>query len=156
MADLHFILLILATIEEGGYFANDRKVEEYIAQFNDEYPNYENNKEFLSNVIVNILKSDLKEDSIWFRKSNFFTMIVELCFSKILTEENVSETLTENLLKALNEFERNILENKNENTEKNEFASYYSRMYSGTNNRQSRVIRSNFFKKYVIANVSSL
>jgi hypothetical protein len=27
MADLHFILLVMATLENGGYFAQDREVE---------------------------------------------------------------------------------------------------------------------------------
>jgi hypothetical protein len=39
MADLHFVLLVMATLEAGGYFAQDREVETRVAGFNDEYPN---------------------------------------------------------------------------------------------------------------------
>ena len=38
MADLHFILLVMATLENGGYFAQDREVEPNIKKFNEEFP----------------------------------------------------------------------------------------------------------------------
>lgn len=145
MADLHFILLVLSTIEEGGYFARDNEVEKYIAEFNDEYPNYEKNKELISNIIIDVLQSDLKDDSIWFRKSNFFTLIMELYFSNLKTNL---------LLDYLIEFENNILNNKNHDKKNNEFASYYANMYTGTNSRQARVIRSDLFKTHVISKIS--
>jgi hypothetical protein len=57
MADLHFILLIMSTLEEGGYFTQDTKVENYIAKYNDEYPNSENTRDIVSSTIINILDS---------------------------------------------------------------------------------------------------
>lgn len=142
MADLHFILLVLATIEEGGYFARDNSVEKYIAQFNNEYPNLEANKEQLSNVIIDVLTSDLSDDSIWFRKSNFLTIVVELFFHKVKVAD---------VLEKLNAFEVIILQSKNEDKQSNEFALYYSNMYSGTNSRQARVIRSELFRKHILS-----
>lgn len=141
MADLHFILLVLATIEEGGYFARDNSVEKYIAEFNNEYPNLVANREQLSNVIIDVLTSDLSDDSIWFRKSNFLTIVVELFFHKVKVAD---------ILKKLNDFETIVLQSKNEDKQSNEFALYYSNMYSGTNSRQARVIRSELFKKHVL------
>jgi hypothetical protein len=140
MADLHFILLVLSTIEEGGYFTRDNQVEKYIAEFNDEYPNYETNKILLSNVLIDILTSELKDDSIWFRKSNFYTIICELCFAP----KTIGEILTK-----LEDFEAKILDNKNEDKQTNEFSYYYSNMYTGTNSRQARVIRSELFRKNI-------
>lgn len=141
MADLHFILLVMSTIEEGGYFTRDNEVERYIAIHNDEYPNYENTKEKLSNIIIDVLTSDIKDDSIWFRKSNFFTLIVEMFFNKIKISD---------IKDKLIEFENVILQNKNEDKQANDYSLYYSNMYTGTNNRQSRIIRSDLFKKYVL------
>ena len=83
MADLHFILLVLATFEEGGYFTRDNEVERNIALFNNEYPDFEDKKKRLSSVIIDILTSKLTDDSIWFRKSNFYTIVVELFFNPI-------------------------------------------------------------------------
>ena len=141
MADLHFILLVLATFEEGGYFTRDNEVERNIALFNNEYPDFEDKKKRLSSVIIDILTSKLTDDSIWFRKSNFYTIVVELFFNPIPVKD---------IIEALKEFETNILTNKNEDKSKNEFSLYYSNMYSGTNSRQARVIRADLFRKYIL------
>jgi hypothetical protein len=143
MADLHFILLVLATIEEGGYFTRDNEVEKYIAKYNNEYPDSHNKREILSNVLIDVLTCQLADDSIWYRKSNFFTIVVELYFNNLIVE---------NIIHKLNDFEKTVLENKNEDKQTNEFALYYSNMYTGTNSRQARVIRSELFKKYIISN----
>jgi uncharacterized protein with ParB-like and HNH nuclease domain len=142
MADLHFILLVLATIEEGGYFNRDKEVEKYIASFNDEYPNYEENKKKLALVLADIIKSELEDDSIWYRKSNFYTLVVELFTS--------GKTVNE-LKEKLISFERSVLKNKSEDKSSNEFALYYANMYTGTNSRQARVLRSELFKKYILS-----
>jgi len=141
MADLHFILLVLSTLEEGGYFTYDNKVEEYISKYNDEYTNYELSKNRISEKILNIIKSSLEADSIWYRKSNFFTLVCELCFS--------NQTV-ENIITKLNETENLIIENKNQNKANNIYANYYSNMYTGTNSRSARVIRSEFFREQIL------
>jgi len=141
MADLHFILLVLATIEEGGYFTRDNEVEKYIAKFNNEYPDQDQKKTKLSDVLVDILTSELEDDSIWFRKSNFFTIVVELYIHNVKVAD---------IIEKLNNFEESIIVNKSEDKSSNEFALYYANMYTGTNNRQSRVIRSELFVKYVL------
>jgi hypothetical protein len=141
MADLHFILLVMATLEEGGYFTQDKEVEKYIAKYNNEYPNFEMAKTTISDSIIDILTSDLELDSIWFRKSNFFTLVCEITQYK----SKISD-----IIEKLNIAESNIVENKTGDKNTNEFAKYYSSMYAGTNSRQSRVIRSEFIYKNVI------
>lgn len=141
MADLHFILLVLSTIEEGGYFSRDNEVEKYIASFNDEYPELEEKKHHLSDVIIDLLTSELSDDSIWFRKSNFFTIVVELYLNTVKVSD---------IIQNLNEFEQIVLQSKNEDKQNNEFSLYYSNMYTGTNSRQARVIRSELFKKHIL------
>ncbi len=141
MADLHFILLVMATLEEGGYFTQDTKVENYIAKYNDEYPNSTIIRDLVSSTIINILESELALDSIWFRKSNFFTLVTELCFSEVLVDDKI-----EKLTKA----EGNIIANKNEDKVENKFAKYYASMYAGTNSRSSRVRRSEFIRTDIL------
>lgn len=141
MADLHFILLVLSTLEEGGYFTQDNEVENYISKFNNEYSNFEQNKNLVSKVIINILDSALPLDSIWFRKSNFFSLVCELCFSGLSIES---------IMLKLNEQEELILQNKNEDKETNIYAKYYSSMYAGTNSRTSRVNRSEFIRTQIL------
>ena len=141
MADLHFILLIMTTLEEGGYFTQDTKVENYIAQYNDEYHNSDTYRDLISITIINILDSELPLDSIWFRKSNFFTLVTELCFAK---------TTIDNKIDKLTVAEEQIVVNKNEDKVENKFAKYYASMYAGTNSRTSRVRRSEFVRTDIL------
>ena len=140
MADLHFILLVMATIEEQGYFTQDKEVEKYIAKYNNVYPNSETMVVNLTSILVNILTSDLEEDSIWFRKSNFYTLVCELY---------TNEKRVENVIKELQWAETQIVENKNKDKNDNIFAMYYASMYTGTNSRQARVRRSEFLRNNV-------
>lgn len=138
MDDLDFVLLIISTVENGGYFSYSNEVEKYIAQNNDSYANEERiAKSFLK--ITKLLSSlKLEKDSIWYRKSNLLTLIVEL-----MNASSLPADLKERLLR----FERRILDNK---TKDNEFGEYYAAMFTGTNKRKERVIRSELFRRYVL------
>jgi len=140
MADLHFVLLVMSTIEEGGYFPGDKQVEKYIAQFNDEYPQHESIEKILTNTILEINESNLHEDSIWYRKSNYFTLLCEL----IWHNTNIND-----IIAPLEAFENLVLDNKNQNKQTNEYSAYYANMYVGTNSRNARVTRSEILKKNV-------
>lgn len=142
MADLHFILLVMSTIENQGYFAQDKEVELKISENNESYPN----KDFMIALLIKsfaiINKLDLPSDSMWFRKSNFFTLIVEIA-------QNIDQLPNDlNFRKKLLQLEKNIMENKH-NTN-SEFSQYYSYMYQATHGRTARVIRGDFFKKYCL------
>lgn len=137
MADLHFILLVMATWETGGYFAQDREVEPKVAEFNDEYPRSAQIAELLQRTFGTIDDLDLSSDSIWFRKSNFFTLVVELALH--------IEALPNDLKGALTHLEERILEGKEDPN--SEYAEYYSYMYQATHGRKARVTRSWFFRR---------
>ncbi|MDJ0845371.1 hypothetical protein [Crocosphaera sp.] len=139
MADLHFILLIMSTLEEGGYFPLDKELETYIVQFNDEYPNKNHTKALLIKTFAMIKDFQLDDDSIWYRKSNFFTMVIEIA--------NMRGNIPRNFPQKLIELEQNILNNKYND---NEFGEYYRCMCSGTNHRKARVVRGDIFQKYTL------
>lgn len=141
MVDIHFFLSVLATLERDGYFSLDSEIEKCVVEFNEEFSNYQIRKDQVMSSF-NILEGlNLPDDSMWFRKSNFYTLIVEL--SKC--EEIDTKNLRENLLS----FEENVLSNKN--NKNNDYGLYYSYMYSGTNNRSSRIKRGEFFNNYIIS-----
>jgi hypothetical protein len=140
MADLHFTLLVMATLENGGYFAQDREVEPKVAAFNDEYPNRDHMIALLIKTFAIIKDLDLPVDSMWFRKSNFFTLVVEVA-SHI-------EKLPKDLPKKLLALEENVMANRFDTN--SEFYRYYSYMYQATHGRQARVVRGEFFQKYCL------
>ncbi len=140
MADLHFLLLVMATIENGGYFAQDREVEPKVAGFNEEYPNKGRMIALLVKTFEIVRELKLPFDSMWFRKSNFFTLVVEIA--------KHIDRLPADLGSRLLALEDNVMSNK-ANTD-SEFHRYYSYMYQATHGRSARVVRAEFFQKYCL------
>jgi hypothetical protein len=97
-------------------------------------------KQLLLNGIKNL---GLDDDSIWYRKSNFFTLVVEIC--------RVANPDFDIIKARILELEKNILAGKYIPKGENDFSTYYAYMYTGTNSRQARVVRSQIFQKYVLS-----
>lgn len=138
MADLHFILLVMSTIENSGYFAQDREVEPKVIEFNSDYPNKSHMIALLIKTFAIINDLNLPVDSMWFRKSNFFTLIVETA--------NHIKNIPENYKDKLLELESNVMTNKMNTA--SEFYRYYSHMYQATHSRAARVGRAKFLQPF--------
>lgn len=139
MADVHFFLLVMSTLARGGYFPRDNELEKCIAEFNEEFPESHMIKSKILKSIGIIKNLNLPADSIWFRKSCFFTMLVEFAI-----HEKLPNCTTEQFIK----FDNAVINSKN--NKDTDFGMFYNYMYSGTNDRKARVIRSDVFKKYII------
>ena len=140
MGDLNYILMIMATLEEGGYFSGNTMTGEYIVKYDDSYENAETMKDKILNLFHVIETFNLDTDSMWYRKSNFFTMFVEL--SKV-------SQIPDDIVAKIHSFEDEVLANKG--NEENDFGKYYSVMYTGTNSRGARIKRADIFYKYCLA-----
>lgn len=140
MADLHFILLVMTSLEIGGYFPRDGEIEKTISQYNDEYPSSAHMKSNLLKAFAIIEDLGLPLDSVWFRKSCFFTLVIETCFN--------IKSLPENFKDRLQEFDDNVFAHKNDSS--SDYSIFYSYMYSGTTGRKARVERARIFRKYVL------
>lgn len=140
MGDLNYILMIMATLEEGGYFAGNTMTGEYIVKYDDFYENAETMKDKILNLFHVIESFNLDTDSMWYRKSNFFTMFVEL--SKV-------SQIPDDIVAKIHSFEDEVLANKG--NEENDFGKYYSVMYTGTNSRGARIKRADLFCRYCLA-----
>lgn len=140
MADLHFVLLAMATIENGGYFAQDREVEPKVSGLNDDYASKDQMIALMIKTFTTIRNLDLPYDSMWFRKSNFFTLVVE-------TAKHI-ENLAEDFRDKLLALEANVMANRTNTA--SEFHRYYSYMYQATHGRTARVVRAEFFEKYCL------
>ncbi|MFQ9121600.1 MAG: hypothetical protein ACLR5N_00245 [Haemophilus parainfluenzae] len=111
MADLYFILQVMSTIENDGYYNLDKELENNISQYNDEYHNFSNMFNLIMKVFSILKDLNLDDDSIWFRKSNFFTLVVELAFYLKSNSALNGVDIKDKLIK----FESNILSNKGKN-----------------------------------------
>ena len=145
MDDLLFIMLIMATIEEEGYFVGDKFVEKYVAAYNENYPEKADVRKKMVELFSFINDMGLSNDSLWMRKSCYFTLFIE-CYKEFEKLKNKKEILK----KELQEIERKVESDKNKNADTNKFAKFYSNIYAGTNSRKARVERGNFLRKEVI------
>ncbi|WP_431689337.1 DUF262 domain-containing protein [Hahella sp. NBU794] len=139
MADVHFFLQVMSTLVRGGYFPRDNEVEKCVAEFNEEFPESHRVKSQVLKAISIIQGLGLELDSIWFRKSCFFTLVVELCLAG-----NIPPDFT----RRLNDFDEEVLKSKN--MKETDHGLFYHSMYSGTNDRKARVNRSELFRKYML------
>ena len=139
MADVHFFLSVMATIQRGGYFARDSEIEKCVAEFNDDFPNSHIIKSKILKAISFINGFGLELDSIWFRKSCFFTLVVELCWA---------ETIPDDMVKRLKSFDDLVLGSKRD--KESDYGLFYRYIYSGTNDRIARVTRSEIFRKHIL------
>lgn len=138
MIDFHFFLLLLSTLEKEGFFTRDSEIENCIVAYNENYDNQNKRISQIYNAFSKLDELDLPNDSIWFRKSNFFTILIELAKGSLNPD-----SLREKLLA----FEENVLSNKHH--KENIFGEYYGYMYTGTNNRKSRIKRSEILTNYI-------
>lgn len=146
MRDVEFILLIMTTVEEGGYFSGGKELETYIKKFDDNYPFKEEMIKHITKGIELFLGLNMEPDSIWFRKTSFLNLIVEIIFFK---KEYHTFPSKKNFKAVLSELEKKIIENRNEDIEQNEFAKYYHYTFSGTAGRKARSTRGVLIRKYL-------
>ena len=146
MKDLEFILLVLSTIEEGGYFTGATRIETYVEDYNEEYPNKASVSGETEDCLKLIHDCSLLPDSVWFRKSNMFTLIIELITFKRRFALFPKQA---DLKRRLVEFEKQLIESKNDNIDTNPFAEYYYYVYQSTSSRKARVIRGNLLGNFL-------
>jgi hypothetical protein len=135
--DLEFVLLVMATIEEGGYFSGSKEIEYFVRAYDTEYHNKQKMLDAFNKVIRLIVECGLPADSLWLRRPNLFTLIVEL----IRLAEKESRINSGLLKTALLEFESHLIENKTQDWEVNRFASYYRYLFQNTSSRAGRYTR---------------
>ena len=138
MADLHFCLLVMTIVEVNGYFAADREVDGHIEKFNDGYPNRGKAVSLTVGAINLIKELDLPYDTMWFRKSNFLTLVAEIALKR--------DFLRPDLRDRLLELESKVMAARGQTSDR--FGEYYSYMYQNTNGRKARLVRSALFREF--------
>jgi hypothetical protein len=87
----------------------------------------------------------LPADSLWLRRPNLFTLIVELI--RLLEKRSY---VNSGLLKsALLEFEERLIENKAKDWENNKFAAYYRYLFQNTSSRAARYTRGDILNSFL-------
>lgn len=144
MKDLEFVVLIMATVEIGGYFTGDKEVENMIVRYDDEYLNKDTMVEYFVNCLKFISQLNLNKDSLWFRKSSLYSLICELMFYINRYRELPDLDDTKRVLINL---EEKISMNKT-SSEENEYSSFYKYIFQQTTSRKGRNIRGKVLREY--------
>ncbi len=146
MLDLEYILLIMSTIEEGGYFSRDKEVEEYVTRYDNEYPNKNKMLDILTKVFDLIVQCNIASDSLWNKKSSFFNLIIELVNLYVKYNNLPNSNELKNMLLNL---EEKLQNSKNENRYQDKFAEYYYYIYQGSTGKKARDVRGQLLKEYL-------
>ncbi|MBE9100490.1 DUF262 domain-containing protein [Vacuolonema iberomarrocanum] len=146
MKDLEYVLLMMATVEEGGYFVGDKEVERYVKLYDPEYPSKEETVANFRGVLNLIVNCELPADTIWKKRSSFFTLVVELIkFKRSHGSLPSKEALTNTLISL----EQRLNDNKREDVGSNQYAQYYYYTHQGTASRKGRFIRGQLLQTHL-------
>jgi len=135
MQDLEFVLLIMSTIEEGGYFTGGKEIETYTKKYDGEYPNKNDMNNDLTQAVEIFVALSVSLDSIWYRKTSLFTLLVELI--KFKRKFGAFPDIS-GLKRLLISFEEQLMLNKDKERKDNVFAEYYYYTFQGTASRTGR------------------
>ncbi len=97
MFALQFIMTLVATMDGGEYFSRNDKLKSYIEGYNESFPQAEDLKNRLLEIIRFIEAMSLGRDSRWFKKANLFTLVVEFDKTNLpeLDSAKIGTTLAE-------------------------------------------------------------
>lgn len=98
MFALQYIMTLIATMHLQQYFTRTDKLNHYIENYNELFPDAEQIKDRLINVIHFLSLLKIERTSRWYNKANLFTIIVELDKSTI---DNVNPIILSEKLNAL-------------------------------------------------------
>jgi hypothetical protein len=146
MKDLEYMLLMMSTVEEKGYFISDKEVETYVIRYDSNYPNKDAIIADFYEVFSLIVSCKLRPDSLWNKRSSFFTLAVELVKFK---RKHSSIPQAENLRNLLNSLESTLDENKNKDTKSNKYSQYYYYTHQGTTSKKGRRIRGEVLREHL-------
>ncbi|MEC1698027.1 DUF262 domain-containing protein [Schinkia azotoformans] len=145
MQDLEFVLLIMTTLEINGYFTGNKELEYYIKRYDNDYPNKEKMKGLIISTLQYLYELNLPADSLWLRKSSFFTLIVET--AKFYRDNDFQFPELQKYSTVLIELENKILSNKHLDYKENIYARFYNYIFQATASRVGRLARSELFEK---------
>lgn len=137
MGDLVFCLTIAISVM-AGYFNRDDALEEFLAQYNDEFPQADELREQLSTVFRFITHCNFDPKSRVWRKADLLTLIVE-CFYAI--QKDGLDLNAEIVGPYLKRFYETVDRVRDDEEQDEDAAAYYKAALQATNDRLNRVRR---------------
>ncbi|CAM5729742.1 GmrSD restriction endonuclease domain-containing protein [Streptomyces hirsutus] len=137
MNDIRFALTLTITVMSG-YFRRDEEHEQYLDQYNDDFPMSGEVKEGFEKVFSFIDECQFPTKSRVWQKADLFTLIVELYRTLVYDKRSLPSADAAAKLIAFYEEVEDVTRAPNPSPEA---AEYYRRVRSGINDRNSRINR---------------
>lgn len=141
MADVRFMLSLIITVMST-YFNQDREHERYLNHYNDEFEEKQTLSSQFESVFKFINECRLPNDCRAWRKSDLFTLLVEIHRGLFKGENNIkSKEVGNRLLQFYELVNKSAKANEEVGTEYSRIQEYYKAALQGTQSRSNRIRR---------------
>ena len=141
MADVRFMLSLIITVMST-YFSQDREHESYLIHYNDEFEEKQTLKSRFEEVFQFINECSLPDDSRAWRKSDLFTLLVEIYRALFKEDLNIKPVdVGTRLLRFYDFVDESARTDKDFGTENGRLQEYYKAALQGTQSRSNRIRR---------------
>ncbi len=141
MRDVSFALSVIITVMST-YFSLESEFEDYLRQYNDEFEEKHNLKTQFEKVFQFIKKCGIPEKSRAWRKSDLFTLIVEIHRALFREEINVKPAeVGKRLLRFYDLVNKSAKADEEFAKKHRKIMEYHNAALQGTNNRSNRIRR---------------
>jgi hypothetical protein len=152
MQDTRFVLSVVTTVLST-YFNRDDEIEDYLKQYNDEFPMAAQVREQLERVFDFVETMALPSESRAWQKADLFTLLVELCWALVrdsvrLRPNRVAQHLISFYENVDAHLSRAPVSTK-QAWEPKMVASYYNAALQATNDRGSRIARGEVIRRVI-------
>lgn len=141
MGDIRFMLSLIITVMST-YFSQDREHESYLIHYNNEFEEKQKLETEFQEVFQFIDECGLPDDCRAWRKSNLFTLLVEVHRALFKEENNVKPIeVGKQLLQFYELVDKSAKANEEVGTEHSRIQEYYKAAIQGTQSRTNRIKR---------------
>lgn len=145
MGDLVFCLTATISVL-AGYFNRDDALEEFLARYNDEFPQEDEIKEQFSKVFRFITRCDFDSKSRVWRKADLLTLIVEVYYAY---DKRNLELSADRIAPAIKQFYETVDAVRDNEMEDKSAALYYKSALQATNDRANRIRRGEIIARII-------
>lgn len=152
MADIRFALSVIITVMST-YFSLDSKLEDYLRQYNDEFEEKHSLETQIEKVFQFIDKCGLPQDSRAWRKSDLFTLLIEIHRALFKAGKNIEPVeVGKRLLRFYDLVNKSAQTDEELGKEHRRIQEYYNATIQGTNNRTNRINRGEILQDVINGN----
>ena len=149
MRDVSFALSMTITVMST-YFSLESEFEDYLRQYNDEFKEEQTLKIEFQKVFNFIDKCNIHENSRAWKKSDLFTLLVEIHRALFKTEKKFeSAEVGERLQRFYDLVDKSARTDENFDAEDGKLQKYYKATLQGTNNRTNRIRRGEIIQEVI-------